>query len=151
MLLLAPLSIAARRRTRVPAAMMAAIWYGVTGLIGLILLVMWVGSGHQFWFRNLNLLLVSPLGLIAAAPMARAILRGAVTPFARWLLIALLAQCALALLLTVVGPQRLGGPLLLTLPAHVGLAITLWRHLLMGTLPVAPGATVGALPVAESP
>ena len=147
MLLLAPLSVAARRRTRVPAAVMAVVWYGLTGLIGLILVVMWFGSGHQFWYRNLNLLLVSPIGLVAALPVARAFLRGAVTPLARWLVIAILAQCVLALLLALVGPQRLGGPLLITLPAHVGLAVALWRHVLMGALPVTPGAA----PLAESP
>lgn len=128
MLLLAPLGIAARRRTRVPATVMAAVWYGLTGLIGLILVVMWVGSGHQFWYRNLNLLLVSPIGLVAAVPVARAILRGRVSSFVRWIVIAILAQCALALLLWLIGPQRLGGPLLLTLPAHLGLAVALWQH-----------------------
>ena len=150
MLLLAPLSVAARRRTRVPAAVMAAAWYGLTGLIGLILVVMWIGSGHKFWYGNFNLLLASPLGLVAAVPVARAILRGLVSPLARWLVIAMLGQCALALLLALAGPQQLAGPLLLTLPAHLGLAVALWRHRVVAAMPATPGSTPPATPLAES-
>jgi hypothetical protein len=144
MLLLAPLSALARRRTRVPAAIMASVWYGLTGLVGLVLVVMWFGSGHQFWYRNLNLLLVSPIGLLAAVPVALAILRGAASPLARWLVLVILAQCALALLLVLVGPQRLGGPMLLTLPAHLGLAVAFWQHLRIADAPSRPD------PAAES-
>jgi len=128
MLLLAPLSLARRQRTRVPAAVMAATWYGLTGLLGAILLGMWLGSAHVFWYRNLNLLVASPIGLVAAIPAARAILRGAATPLARWLVLAILAQAALAVVLALVGPQTIGGPLLLLLPAHIGLAVTFFRH-----------------------
>lgn len=148
MLLLAPLGVAARRRTRVPAAVMAAAWYGLTGLIGLILVVMWFGSGHQFWYRNLNLLLVSPIGLVAAVPVARAILRGRLSPLARGLVIAILAQCLLALVLLFAGPQRLGGPMLLTLPAHLGLAAALWQHLRVAG--ASPGQGAPSAPSAPS-
>lgn len=141
MLLLAPLSLARRQRTRVPAAVMAAAWYGITGLLGAILLGMWLGSAHVFWYRNLNLLLVSPIGLIAAVPAARAILRGAATPLARWLVIAILAQAALAVVLALVGPQTMGGPLLLLLPAHIGLAVTLFRHASAGAATAVAGST----------
>jgi hypothetical protein len=128
MLLLAPFGAVRRRRTRIPAATMAVAWYGVTGLVGTIILAMWLGSAHVFWYRNLNLLLVSPLGLVAMVPVARAILRGAATPLARACVIAMVAQAALAALFALVGPQRLAGPLLLLLPAHLGLAVAFWRH-----------------------
>jgi hypothetical protein len=55
--------------------------------------------------------------------------RGRVAPWVRWLLVAIVAQALLALLLAPLVTQRLGGPLLLVLPAHLGLAIALWRHL----------------------
>ncbi len=142
MLLLAPLGASGRRRTRIPAAVVAALWYGLTGLIGLILVGMWFGSAHQFWYRNLNLLLVSPIGLFAAVPVTRAILRGAATPLARWLLVALLAQGALAFILSFAGPQSLGGPLWLILPAHLGITITVWRHLSVGGQAKARGAAI---------
>jgi hypothetical protein len=129
MLLLVPLGEKSRRRTRIPAAVMATLWYGVTGLLGLVLLGMWLGSAHRFWYENLNLLIVSPLGLVAAVPAALAVRRGRVAPWVRWLLVAIVAQALLALLLAPLVTQRLGGPLLLVLPAHLGLAIALWRHL----------------------
>lgn len=128
MLLLAPFSAATRRRTRVPAAVMAVIWYGLTGILGLALLGMWLGSAHVFWYRNLNLLLLSPLGVVAAVPVARAILRGRHTPFSVALAVALVSMALLTLAVAPFVTQRLGGPLLLVLPAHVGLAIATWRH-----------------------
>ena len=142
MLLLAPISAGARARTRVPAAVMSIAWYGATGVVGLLILGMWIGSAHVFWYDNLNLLLVSPLGLVAAVPVARAILRGASSSLARWCIIAILAQGALALCLAPLGIQRLVGPLMLLLPAHVGLAVAYWRH--MRTAPVEPPTPTAA-------
>lgn len=132
MLLLAPFSAKSRRRTRVPAAMMAGAWYGVTGILGLALLGMWLGSAHQFWYENLNLLLLSPLGVVAAVPVARGILRGSLTRFSRTLLLAIAGMAVFTLLLAPFVTQQLGGPLLLLLPAHVGLAIATWRHTAVG-------------------
>jgi hypothetical protein len=40
-----------------------AVWSFVTGLLGLVLLLAWTSTRHVFWFRNENLLLVSPLAL----------------------------------------------------------------------------------------
>jgi Domain of unknown function (DUF4105) len=135
MLLLAPFGAVRRERTRIPAAVMAALWYALTGLVGLLIVGMWVGSAHVFWYDNLNLLLVSPLGLVAAAPTARAILRGRASTLARVAVIAILLQALLALPVALVGPQRLAGPLLLLLPAHLGLVIAYWRHTREGTPP----------------
>ncbi len=128
MLLLAPFGAVRRERTRVPAAVMAALWYLVTGLVGLLIAGMWLGSAHVFWYRNLNLLLVSPLGLVAAVPVARAILRGRASRLARVSALLTIAQVVLALPTALLGPQRLAGPLLLLVPAHVGLVISFWRH-----------------------
>lgn len=128
MLLLAPFSAASRRRTRIPAAVMTVLWYGVTGLLGVLLLGMWIGSAHVFWYRNISLLLLSPLGLIAAVPVTRAVLRGEASRLARALIVLIVAMALLAVLVATFGTQRLGGPLLLLLPGHLGLAIAVWRH-----------------------
>ncbi len=142
MLLLVPLSEVARRRTRIPAAVMAALWHLATGALGLALLGMWVASAHVFWYDNLNLLLVSPLGIVAAVPAAVAIWRGRAPAWVRWLLIAIAAQAALGLLIASFTSQQQGGPLLLVLPAHTGLAIATWRHLAIAqrAAPPAPAA-----------
>jgi hypothetical protein len=133
MLILAPFAAARRQRTRVPAAVMAALWYGLTGLVGLLIVGMWIGSAHVFWYDNLNLLLVSPLGLVAAVPVTRSILRGVASKQARLATIAILAQVLLAVPLAWLGPQRLGGPLLLLLPAHLGMIIAFAVHTRDGT------------------
>ena len=128
MLLLTHWSALTRRRTRVTAAAMTVIWYGGTGVLGVALAGMWLGSAHVFWYDNLNLLLLSPLGLVAAVPVARAILRGTLTPLARVLLLAMLGQTVLAIVLAPFVAQSLGGPILLFVPAHLGLALAVWRH-----------------------
>lgn len=135
MLILVPIGAAARRRTRIPAATMALLWYGITGSLGLLILVMWLGSAHVFWYRNLSLLLLSPLGLVAAVPAMRAILRGGASPLVRALVAAIAASAALALLLAPFVSQRLGGALLMTVPAHAGFAIAFWRHTRAGAEP----------------
>jgi hypothetical protein len=140
MLLLAPFGAVRRERTRVPAAVMAALWYALTGLVGLLIAGMWIGSAHVFWYDNLNLLLLSPIGLVAAVPVARAILRGRAGTLARVSVIAILLQVSLALPIALVGPQRLAGPLLLLLPAHLGLVIMFWRHTREGTRATAAAA-----------
>jgi hypothetical protein len=134
MLLLAPFSATSRRRTRVPAAVMVGLWYALTGILGLALLGMWLGSPHVFWYHNLNLLLLSPLGVVAAVPVARAVLRGAFTRLSRGLMVAIAVMAMLTLLVAPFVTQRLGGPLLLLLPAHLGLAIAVWRHARAGSI-----------------
>lgn len=128
MLLLVPFSAASRRRARVPAAVMAAAWYGLTGIVGVALLGMWVGSAHVFWYDNWNLLLLSPLGLVLAVPATRAVLRGHAVRWVRVMAATVAAMAVLALLLWPFVRQELGGPLLLLLPGHIGLAIALWLH-----------------------
>lgn len=128
MLMLVPIAPASRRRRRVPAAMMAALFYGVTGLVGVLLLGMWLGSAHLFWYHNLTLLLCSPLALFAAVLGARAVLSGRLSQSARIVLAATLGQALLAFVLAPFVTQQLGGPLMILLPAHLGLAIAIWRH-----------------------
>ncbi len=134
MFLLAPVGMVARRRTRIPAAIMAVLFYLLTGLVGLLIVGMWVGSAHVFWYNNFNLLLFSPFALLAAIPAARAILVGELGPRTKGLVLAVFGGALVALVLSLVVDQRLLGPLLLVMPAHVGLGVLIWRH----TRPRAP-------------
>jgi hypothetical protein len=132
MLLLAPVGAAARRRTRIPAAVMATLWHTVTGLFGLLLLGMWVGSAHVFWYNNLNLLIASPLALVAAVPVTRAILRGAPTKLSDAATLTLLGMALLGTLLALFVTQRMASVILLLVPAQIGLAVAYWRHTRVG-------------------
>jgi len=127
-LLLVPLSPAMRRRSRVPAAILTGGWFTLTGLIGVLLLGMWLGSVHVFWYRNLTLLLASPVALVVALPAARAILVGQAPRWVRAFLLLIAAQSMVALLLWPMVAQRLAGPLLLLLGANVALVMAALRH-----------------------
>jgi len=127
-LLLIPLTPTMRRRSRIPAAILTGGWFTLTGLVGVLLLGMWLGSAHVFWYRNLTLLLASPVALIVAIPAARAILAGQAPRWVRTLLLLIAAQSMLALLLWPIVAQRLAGPLLLLLGANVALVMAALRH-----------------------
>lgn len=137
MLMLVPYGPGTRPRRRLPAAMMAALFYGITGLIGVALLGMWLGSAHVFWYRNLTLLLCSPLALAAAVLAPRAVWRGELSRLATVVIGLVVGGAVLAALLAPFTAQRLAGPLFVLLPAHIGLAIAVWRH----TRPAAESAT----------
>ncbi len=128
MLMLVPTTAAARRKRRVAAAVMAAVFYGLVGILGCVLLGMWLFSAHTFWYGNLTLLLCSPLALVAAVLAARAVWRGERSRVAVAVIGAVTAMALLALLLAPFVSQRLAGPLFVLLPAHVGLALAIWRH-----------------------
>ncbi len=136
-LLLAPLGAAGRRRTRIVAALFAGTFYAVCGIVGVALLGMWVGSAHVFWYANWNLLLYSPLALLAAYPAARAVWRGTLTPRTKYLVLAVAATAVLALVLAPLLTQRVIGPALLVVPAQLGLLVLLWRHTRPTTAPPA--------------
>ena len=71
------------------------VWYLLCGLSGMLLAALWLFSDHQAAWYNENLLLFSPLGLLAAGPL----LFGRITRFARdsAMLVAALAVTSLAL------------------------------------------------------
>ena len=127
-LLLVPLTPAMRRRARIPAAVLAGGWFAVTGLVGVLLLGMWLGSAHLFWYRNLTLLLASPLGVLVAYPVARAILAGQAARWLRIMLVLIAGQSMLALALSPFVSQQLAGSLLLLLGANVTLVMAALRH-----------------------
>jgi Domain of unknown function (DUF4105) len=127
-LLLVPVSGAARRTRRGAAAIAVGLWCTVTGLIGLMLLGMWLGSAHVFWYRNLTLLLASPVALALAWPAARGVWRGVAGRWVRAGTLALVTQTGLALALAPIAGQRLAGPLMLFAAANLAMALVVWRH-----------------------
>jgi hypothetical protein len=77
-LLLASVLALTRRKTSL-FLRSAGIWYLLTGFAGLVLVMLWLFTDHQAAWYNENLLLFSPLGLLAAGPLLFARL----TPLAR--------------------------------------------------------------------
>ena len=81
--------------TRVSQALFrrtAGAWYLLSGFAGLVLALLWLLTDHQAAWYNENLLLFSPLGLLAAGPL----LFGRITRFA-------VACAALAAAIAVLG------------------------------------------------
>jgi hypothetical protein len=67
---------AAQRAARVAIAVIAALWYAATGVAGTAVLFMELFSSHVFWFGNWNVLLLSPMALVAAWFVPRAVTSG---------------------------------------------------------------------------
>jgi len=113
---------------RLGVATLAMLWLAC-GLAGLGLLALWLGSDHWAAWRNANLLLANPLCL-ALLPILPALWRGQPPP--RWasrLAIAVAACAALAVFIGWVQmrSQQHGEWIVLLLPAHLMLALTLDR------------------------
>lgn len=61
------LAVLLARALRGPrAALWLALWWGVSGLIGTGLLLLWLGTAHEAAWANRNLVLLNPLGLLLA-------------------------------------------------------------------------------------
>jgi len=107
-----------------------AVWALVTGFLGLVLLLAWTSTRHVFWFRNANLLLLNPLSLFLAVTALLSLWRPRFTRAAAMLALVTAALGVLALVLKPVpgfGQQNLALVLLL-LPAHLAIALGLWRR-----------------------
>lgn len=106
-----------------------AVWSGVTGVLGLVILLAWMLTQHVYWFRNENLFLFNPLALflVVLAPLARR---------PRWgrpaavlaIMLAMLAALALALKGIPGFRQDNVAMILLVLPAQFAVAHALWRR-----------------------
>jgi hypothetical protein len=61
------LAVLLARALRGPrAARWLALWWGLSGLVGVGLLLLWLGTAHEAAWANRNLLLFNPLGLLLA-------------------------------------------------------------------------------------
>lgn len=133
----AGLAALARRRPRLAAAV-AAAWWTLAGLAGLLMLFLWLGTEHRFAWANRNLLLLSPLALGLVPGAVRIARGGAGGRVFRWLLVATVALAALApfLLWLPAAPQRNAHWIALLLPLQLAWAVALPR----ATRPRSPGA-----------
>jgi hypothetical protein len=108
----------------------ALLWSLLVGLAGLAVLLAWTTTRHVFWFRNENLLLVSPLALWLAVLAALSLVRD------RWIYPAAICAAVIALLSAVAlilkgvpgFTQDNTAVILLVLPANFALAYGLWRR-----------------------
>jgi hypothetical protein len=113
----------ASRTPRAMAALAAGFWL-LCGLVGLVLALGWAFTEHRALWANRNLLLFDPLCLLLL-PGAWALLRGrAPSPRFRALLVAVTVLAALACLPLWLQalPQRNGHWIALLLPVHAALA-----------------------------
>lgn len=117
-----------RRRPRLLAAVAGGFWL-LAGLTGLVLAFIWLGSAHVAGHGNENLLLLSPLALLAL-PGAWRLLRGqAASRRFRLLLMILLGMAALAAFIKLLPfrPQQNLEWIALLLPLHWALQRSLGR------------------------
>jgi hypothetical protein len=141
-----------RRGGRIAFASIAAGWAGAVGFLGLLIMLLWVGTGHTVTYGNVNVLAANPLSLlltwlIIGGGIGRAGAR-------RWAARVSLAVAALALLgvLLSLTPlvQQYNGPILaLLVPPQLATAWALypWRKGVLsaaGDTPVR--AAAGAAP-----
>jgi hypothetical protein len=120
------------RRRPVGFTVVAGLWCVVTGLAGLVLVLMWGFTDHAVTYGNVNLLIVPVTGLILAGLLPRAAREGRQSGAGRgaqalaWLAV---AGCiaAVALALTGLTAQRPWISLALAGPAWAGLALGLTR------------------------
>jgi hypothetical protein len=117
-------SRAGGRGARVGAAIAVAVWSVATGVLGLVLTLLWTVTDHVFAHRNENLLLFNPLWLILAVVTPLSLVRGTASRPARLLgiIVAALAVCAVLLHVTTLSSQRNWAEIGLGLPPALAMA-----------------------------
>ncbi|MGY0503760.1 lipoprotein N-acyltransferase Lnb domain-containing protein [Luteimonas sp. e5] len=126
----------ARQKPRAAAGFALGFWL-LCGLLGVLMLYLWLGSAHWSAWRNHNLLLLNPLAWLLL-PGAWALLRGRPPSprFRLWLwLPAALALLALALAAIGIDHQANAAWIALLLPLHLALAMSWARRARAGTAP----------------
>ena len=116
-----------RRSAAWGLALVAAGWYLLSGVLGVLIGLAWMATKHVFWAKNEHLLLLTPfcLALVVLAPMA--LLRGRARSAARTTAAVVAGLGLLALLLALIpGGQDSMAMVLLILPVHLALAWALW-------------------------
>ena len=107
----------------------AAVWQGLVGVFGLVVLLGWMITQHVFWFRNENLLVANPLSLWLAVLLIASIWRPRLTRAAFIVALICAALGVLALLgkVTNILPQDNAPLILMLLPPHLATAYGMWR------------------------
>jgi uncharacterized protein DUF4105 len=112
-----------------PFAAVAASWSLISGVVGVLLLFLWLGTHHLFAYRNENLFQLSPLALALAVIAPLAVFRGRMRAAAWWLATAMVALSLLGLILKALPgfDQDNLFVIALVLPGHLALAWGLMR------------------------
>ena len=107
-------------------ALLGMAWSLLCGVLGVVLLLAWLATKHDFWARNENLLVLSPLSLLLLFFIPTAVLVGRSVRRARIVgcLVAAMALAALALSLAP-GGQQSRAVVMLLFPTHLALALAL--------------------------
>lgn len=124
---------AAQRASRVAVGALAGAWYAITGLVGLLVVIMELFSAHVFWYGNWNVLLLSPVALAAAWFVPRAVITGRGAGAARWLAGFSAVSALVALVLSIAGStgQSTGAVAIAFAPTmmYLGLLVVALTHI----------------------
>jgi uncharacterized protein DUF4105 len=112
-----------------PFAAVAAFWSLISGVLGFLLLFLWLGTHHLFAYRNENLFQLSPLALALAVIAPLAVFRGRMRAAAWWLAAAVVALSLLGFMLKALPgfDQDNLFVIALVLPGHLALAWVFMR------------------------
>ena len=110
--------------------MLAMPFWVVCGLLGALLLFLWLGTEHRFAWSNHNLFLLSPLAWLLLPGATRLLRRREPGPMFQWVLVAIAALAAAGLFAhwLPLAPQRNTHWIVLLLPVHLGLLAGLRRR-----------------------
>jgi Domain of unknown function (DUF4105) len=102
------LGVAARTpgAARVSAATVFSIWSVASGVLGVILTLLWTATDHRFARANENLLLFNPLWLVLAVTLPMTVLRERAVWVTNRLLLVVFALGGLALVAHLIGLSR---------------------------------------------
>ena len=111
------------------AAAIAWLFWGVAGLLGLVMAGVWFGTGHRFGWANHNLLLFSPLSWLLLPGTWRLAQGKPAGRLFRWMLTATVICAVLAPVLhwVVAVPQANAHWIALLLPVHIAFGIAWLR------------------------
>jgi hypothetical protein len=129
-LVLAALLIASQRIWPIGYALFASLYLLLAGIVGVILLILWLGTAHHSAWANANLLLFNPLAWLLLASVWRARRGVPASRFANGVLVVQLVAALLAIGLHLLpGIVQQNQPwLLFALPCWLALAFTLRRN-----------------------
>ncbi len=128
--LIAGLADAKQRAARIALSIGVSLWYLLGGVLGTLLLLAGTVTKHApYMGDNTTVLQLHPLLLLAAWPVARALVRGehSRTAIGLTTLVALLSICGALLQLVPSLTQSSGVVMAVTVPVHVALALAMWR------------------------
>ncbi len=131
------LTVVKRRLARLFLALFGMFWSLVSGLLGVIILIVWFLTEHRFGHLNENILQFNPLSLILTGYFLIFLMRGRLPQMGIKLLYAVTGLSLFGLVMQVIPVfDQVNGELIaLALPAHLGLlwAVRTSEHLIPTT------------------